>query len=537
LRRLPATLAAAACVALPVAAQARATALLDGGTVYFFADTISLVARDGATLHLADGTRVSGDAAYVDLKNDRCVLAGHARVEHGAAASSADAIAIDLDANRVDLLDVATGVSRTTRTLNGAVHAEIDAQRFAFPDVDDRFAYIRSRHAAITPRANVRFSPAAFPTSVGGVPVPSYLYTFATAAGFGASTLPGATFDQPYGLVGTPTSLTSVHGRWENNDPAVALQEQLASGDAAYATAAIDTPYRGTSTSGFNAYQRLGSRYTLALDGTSVFGLREGDATFGAAFGLAGGRISYHLQSGGYSSFDASLRSPDEPLIGGITARLTADVGYDSPHGGNLYPYTVLPDQRAYSTVWRHGLDAFLASPIVNAPLGTKIGITLEGDRTWYAFPRHGDTVTAAANASKKLSASYALFAGYQFTWASFVFPDRQSLFFPIPPAPLLTPEGTPYYGWYAYDGAETGRYMNLDLQYAPPANSTSVRLSFRHADDFYQFDGLGRPPWEVRLDAQFRPFPNIGMAFGRSYDFGWGGTRWVPGWSFAITP
>lgn len=536
-RCLTAALVGAVWAALPQAAQARATVLLQGGSVSFFADTLAVIARNGASLRLVDGTHAVADAVYVDLKSDRAVLAGHARVEHGAAAAEADAIAIDLDSSRVDLLDVGTGVSRTTRTLANPVPAEIDAQRFAFPDVDDRYAYIRSRHAAITPRANVRFSPAAFPTSVGGVPVPSYLYTFATAAGFGVSTLPGATFDQPYGLVGTPTSLTAVHARWENNDPAFALQEQLASGDTAYATGAIDTPLRGTSTSGFNAYQRLGTRYTFLVDGNSAFGSREGDATLGAAFGPAGGRLTYHLQSGGYSSFDASLRSPDEVLVGGITLRLTADIGYDAQRGGELYPYTVLPDGRSYATVWRHGLDAFLATPIVRAPLGTTVGFTLDADRTWYAFPRHGDTVTAAANASKKLSKSLAVFAGYQNAWTSQIYPDRQSLFFPIPSAPLLTPDGTPYFGWYAYNGTAVTRYMNLDLQYAPPTSSTSLRVSARHADDFFQFDGLGRPLWELRFDAQFRPFPNVGIALGRSYDFGWGGMRWVPGWSFAITP
>ncbi len=532
-----ATVVAAACAALPLAAQARATVIVDAPSVYFFADTLSIVGRNGATLRLIDGTRASGDAAFVDLKNDRALVTGHARIVHGAASVAADAIAIDLDANRIDLLDVTTGVERTNRQLLAPMRAEIDAQRFAFPDVDDRNAYIRSRRAAVTPRADVRFTPAAFPTSVGAVPVPAYLYTFATAAGFGVTTLPGATFDQPYGIVGTPTSLTSIHGRIETSGPAVGLQEQLASGDRAYATYAYDAPLRAPGSSGLNAYTRLGSRYTLLVDGITAFGVREGDASLGAAFGRAGGRITYHIQNGGYSSFDASLRSPDEPLVGGITVRFTADVGFDAQRGGDLYPYTALPDERAYGTVWRHAFDTFLASPIYKLPLGATVGITVDGMRTWYAFPRHADTLTAAANASKKLSPAFSLFAGYQNAFTSQVYPNAQALFYPLPTAPLLTPDGTPYYGWYAFDGAAVARYANLDLQYAPPRSSTSLRLSLRHADDFFQFDGLGRPPWELHFDAQFRPFPNIGVAFGRSYDFGWGGTRFAPGWNFAITP
>jgi hypothetical protein len=537
MRRHLALLVVAACAAIPTAAQARATATVDAGSIVFFSDTLSLVARGGASIRLADGTRGTADAAYFDLKNDRIVLAGHARVSHGASTSSADAAALELAGDRVDLLDAASGVTRTTRALGPGTAAEIDEQRFAFPDVDDRYAFIRSRHATIVAHADVRFTPASFPTSVGGVPVPSYLYTFATGAGFGATTLAGATFDQPYGLIGTPTSLTSLHARVENSTGALALQQQLASGDNAYVTGAIDAPFRGTSSTGINAYRRLSPRYNMLLGANSAFGVRTGDATLSAAFGAAGGRLSYHVQTGGFSSFDASVRSPDLPLPGHATFRLTADTGFDAQHGAGLFPYTLLRDGRRYGMVWRHGLDAFVASPILPLPLGATLSLTLDGSRTWYAFPHHDDAITASANASKKLSRSVSLFAGYANSWTAHVYPNQQNLFYAPPTLPQLAPDGTPYFGWNAFRGAAVARYANFDVQFAPPNTTTSVRLSVRHANDFFQFDGLGRPLWEVRTDARFRPFPNVGIALGRTYDFGWGGQRWIPGWSFAITP
>jgi hypothetical protein len=175
-RRAVATLAVLAGVAgSPATAWARPSATLDAGTVFFFSDTLALVGRGGASLRLDDGTRASADAIAVDLKTDRAVLAGHARIARGTASASADAIALQLDGDRVDLLDVSAGDRRTTRALGPATDAPTEPARFAFPDVVDRFAYIRARHAAITPHANVRFLPAAFPTSVGAVPVPSYL--------------------------------------------------------------------------------------------------------------------------------------------------------------------------------------------------------------------------------------------------------------------------------------------------------------------------------------------------------------------------
>ena len=529
---------AAACVASwaasTCAADARASATLEGGSVVFFSDTLALVARDGATLALTDGTRAHADAAFLDLKTDRAVLAGHARVVRGAASASGDAIVIEIDGDRVDVLDGASGVARTTRALGASAPAEFDAQRFAFPDVEDRGAFIRSKRAAITPHADVRFTPAAFPSSVGGVPVPSYLYTYATGAGFASTSLAGATFDQPYGLWGSANSLTALHARWEDGPgAALALQQQIVSGDDAFASVSFDAPFHGYTVRGFNGYRRLGARYTAIADATStIFGtVMHGGLT--AAFGAAGGRLDYTRTSGGFSSFDASLRTPDRPLIGGATWRLRGDVGFDGQRGGLL---SVLPDHRNYQTIWRHGVDLFVATPVVRIPFGVSLATTLDTSRTWYAFPHHVDALGGTATASKTFSRKLAVFAGYQGSWSADVYPNAQALFYPTPTAPILTPDGTPYYGYAAFTGARTFRSQNVDVQVTPDAN-TAYRLSVVHTADFPQFNGYGRPQWEVRSDVRFRPFPNIGIDIGRAYDFAWGGTRWQPRWNFAITP
>lgn len=541
MRRAVAALAAAcavavACAASPRPASARASAVLDAGGIVFFSDTLALVARDGASLSLADGTRARADAAYVDLKTDRVVLAGHARLARGAASAAADAIALDLDGDRVDLLDASAGVSRTTRALGAPSAAEFDAARFAFPDVDDRNAFIKSKHAAITPHADVRFTPAAFPTSVGGVPVPSYLYTYATGAGFAASSLSGATFDQPYGLWGTPTSLTALHARWDDGPgAALGLQQQIVAGDDAYVSASVDAPFRGYAVRSFTAYKRIGSRYTASVDASAtIYGAVE-HMEFTAAFGMAGAALDYRRLSNGFSALDASLRTPDRPLFGGATWRLKGTVGFDALRGGLL---TQLPDAHRYGTVWRHGLDLQIASPLVRAPLRTTLSATLDAGRTWYAFPHHFDQLAATASASKPLVRNVILFADYQALWTSDVFPNAQAIFYPAPLTPVLTPDGTPYYGYAAFSGARTLRSQSGALQFTPRGDgNTSFRLGVTHTADFPQFNGYGRPQWEARADARFRPFPNVGIDVGRAYDFAWGGTRWQPRWSFAITP
>jgi hypothetical protein len=530
MRRALAILAVFAACFVPAGASARAKVTLDGASLYFFSDTLTLVARGGARFVLGDGTRASADAAYLDLKTDRVVLAGHARIARGDASASADAVALEIDGNRVDLLDAATGVTSTSRALGPASPAEFDAQRFAFPDVDDRYAFIKSRHAVIVPHADVRFVPASFPTSVGGVPVPSYLHTFATGAGFSASSLQGATFDQPYGLWGSENALTALHARWENGPgAALGLQQQIVSGDEAYVTASIDAPVRGYPVSGLNAYRRLGSRYTLSLDATgSKFGAL---GHIGLGSGFAG--LDYYRTTFGSSSFTASLRTKDRPLFGGATYRVVGSAGFDAQRGGLLGQ---LPDARNYATVWRHGLDLSIAAPTVRIPLGATLTTTYDVSRTWYSFPHYFDSFSANAQATKPLARNLKLFAYYLATWNASVYPNAQALFYPTPVTPVLLPDGTPYLGYAAFSGASTSRAEIGKLQFTPNGN-TSYLLTVTHTTDFPQFQGFGRPQWEARADVKFRPFPNIGIDVGRAYDFAWGGTRWQPRWSFAITP
>ena len=532
-RRIVAFAAGVACgVALPVAANARATATVDG-TIVFFSDTLALIARDGATVKLADGTRAHADAAYLDLRTDRLVLAGHAHLARGAAAIDADAIALELDGTRVDVLDAASGVARTTRALGPATPAEFDAERFAFPDVDDRNAFIKSKHAAITPHADVRFTPASFPTSVGGLPVPSYLHAYATGAGFGSTSLSGATFDQPYGLWGSPTSLTALHARWEDGPgAALALQQQVVAGDDGYVAASIDAPLHGYSVRGFTAYRRIGSRYTAIADGSGTIYGTVAHVGFTAAFGAAGGRLDYTRVSGGGSSFNASLRTPDRPLPGGATWRLRGDLGFDAQRGGLL---GLLPDAQRYATVWRHDLDLSVSTPVVRVPFGATLATSFDTARTWFAFPHHRDALGATASATRPLARNLKLFLVYQGSWGADVYPYAQALFYPTPVTPLLTPDGTPYYGYAAFSGATTFRSQSGELQFTP--NGTSLRLTLTHTADFPQFNGFGRPQWEVRGSARFRPFRNIGIDVSRAYDFAWGGTRWQPRWGFAIMP
>ena len=531
-RRVAAVVLCCAAAFAPLAAHARASVHLRGGRVFFFTDTLALVARDGAVLTLDDGTVVRGDAAYLNLREDRALIAGHASSSHGGAAAAGDAIAVQLDRDEMTVLDASAGARTMTRALGLGESTGIDPGVFTFPEVLDDRAYIRGRRADIVLHANVRMTPAAFPTSVGAVPVPTYLYTFAPAAGFASNALGGASFDQPYGITGSANALTAVHARWlDGTGASVGLQQHIVRGDDAYLTAAVDAPLRAASTTSWTAYRRMDRRTTFALDGSGSAGSVYAHTGLTASFGAGGARLDYTRTSTQYSTLDLAVRSPDVPFASGATVRLTGHLGFDAQAHGLL---TALPDVARYGTVWRHAVDAFVATPVVRLPLRTSFAGTLDLARTWHAFPHTTDTLEATGQLSRTLSKRWSLFAGYDARYGHDVYPGTQALFYP-PTIPVL-PDGAPYRGYLAYSGASMLRLANLDAQWTPDA-TTSVRLSLRESNDFPQFAGYGRPRTELRADARFRPFPNIGLSVGRAYDFGWGGTRWVPHWSFSVMP
>jgi hypothetical protein len=502
-------------------ATAAAEARLDGGTLYFYADSLDVVARGGATFHLANGTEVRGDAAFVDLRADRAVVAGNARIVRGTAALSADAIAFDLSTRVVDVLHVENGIARADAALTSTQPAPADGDRFAFPDLADGRAYIRSRRAEIVARTSVRFRPAAFPTSVGAPPVPMYLYIFATGNGYAATALSSGAFDQPYGLFSSPNALTALHLRYLNGiGPSLGIEQNLIDGNDGYLAGALDVPLHDPIAEGLNGYHPLGDDGTVSLGGSVDDGLHTGTIGFTQAVGALVGHLNYGIDNLGYSSALASLRSRDQELIDGVTWHTSVSFGFQAQDGGLL---PLAPDPSRESTIWQHGIDLFLASPLVHGPLRTTLSATVDGSRTDYSYPRRDNALEADVTGSRRLNRELTLFFGYDARWSADIFPNQQLVFYP--------PDATTY----GYEGYTTARLANLDLQYVQ-GPYTSVRVSYRKADDFPQVNYFaGRPPNEVRADLRVRPFPNFGISFGRSYDFGWNGSRWVPGWSLSV--
>jgi hypothetical protein len=509
-RAFAVALALVALCAVP--AIAKPVAELGGGAVLFYNDSLSIAIRGGANVRLANGAVITGDAAYIDLRGDRALVAGNAQIVRGTTTTHADAIAFDLRGRAIDTFNAARGIERST--------ADAGAE-FAFPDLDDKRAYIRSRRAEIESRTSVRFRPAAFPTSTGAPPVPMYLYTFATGNGFAATALSGASFDQPYGLYSSPNALTALHLRYLNGSGAsLGIEQNVIDNNDGYLAGALEVPTHAAINEGLNGYRRLGEDGTVTLGGFSTAGYRQTSLGFTQAIGALVGRVNYGINNLGLSSGIASLRTRDRELFSGITWHTSVNFGFIAQDGGVL-PFAPSPEKE--STIWQNGIDVFVASPLIHGPLRTTLSATVDGSRTNYSYPHHFNALETNLTGSRRLSRTMTMFFGYDTRWSGDIFPNNQTLFY-APSAPLP-----------GFDGYVTNRLANVDLQYVQ-GPYTSVRLSYRHANDFPQVNFFaGRPPNEIRADLRVRPFANIGISLGRSYDFGWNGSHFVPGWNLSL--
>jgi len=513
------------------AADARVTYDLRAGGVAFFADAVALVAHDHVRIAFANGLQAEADAAYADLTHNRIVLAGHAALRDGSRRASGDAAALDLDSGRVDILDATAGARQTTMSLAGAKAVPIAGDRFAFPELEERRAYIRGRRAEVTAHANVRMLPASFPNSPGAVPVPAYLYTYASNPSFGANSLGGATFDQPYGIFGNANQLLAADFRYETDvGPTVALQDHLVDDDTAYLVTSIDSPQRADRVFALNGYERLGSHFSQTISADVDSSIADIGYTLTGALGRASSTLSVTI-AGPDSFEDLSLRSPDAHFWHGWAAHIRGDYGLATIPGG---VFSAAPDALAYETAYHRIVELYLATPLFKMPLGTTLQTTYDYSRTWYNFPTRYDAFTANATLSKRFSRKLTVIVNYAAIYDYDIYFNRlQGLFYP--PVTEIAPDGTPWPGYNAFTGASEYRGFTASAYYAPRPD-TSLRLTLATADDFPQFHGYGRAPDALSFDLRLRPLPNVGIDLGRGDQFGWGGQRYTE-WTFAVLP
>lgn len=508
--------------------------------INFFADRLAVLADGDARVGFPGGFEAHGDSLFVDLRANRYVWAGHVRATMHGERLDAVALALEADSRTVYALtgDELPRVEKYTDfdPHSGEVVSPKD-DTFAFPPVRGYRPYIYSTHATIVPKVNIRMNPAYFPTGAGvTVPSPSYLFSYQNNPNFGAQAQPGASFDQPYGLLGTERSLTSAHFRYDSRSGAgVSVSDNVVWGDRAYVAAAIGPLRRSPLSAFLSAYQKLSSRTSQTVTAAD----QPGSDTLGYSFNQAvnGGTVSLAFnQANSFLAGDLTFKTNAQPIAdSGFSYRLRAGYGFDRNHQGLL---TSSADPLYYSFLWRTTLGAFFASPLVRGPLGTSVNATADLSRVWYAYPHEKDQITLGSTIGRRVSPQLNLVGKISQTVAGDAYGLRQRLFFPPPAANYRAPDGTLWPGYAAYEGYGSAHSYSLDAYYVSnPRNPTiDARFDFTYTDSFPQFHGYGPPPYSTNLDVRFRPGTTIVVELGRGYVFNFGNQTWSPQWIFSVS-
>lgn len=188
--------------------------------VEYYGDAAIIVARGGVRVTEPDGSIVEGDVFVMNLGLRRLLVAGHVRLHTPAGVLSGAAFADFLVFRRQYFVPLDPDADRWTFFGYDYAHPKMGRQMpgdaFYIPDVSGVKPYIVGKAATINATTYLRMAPAQFVLLDGAVwtmPLPPYTYNFSANQNFGVNALPGASFDVPYNLAGSPASLDALHFR------------------------------------------------------------------------------------------------------------------------------------------------------------------------------------------------------------------------------------------------------------------------------------------------------------------------------------
>jgi hypothetical protein len=510
----------AAVAGLPKRFDVRATAIA-------FYPAASLLAADG-NVHVRSGNRtIDADHVRIDLQKNRILATGNVRVHSATHDLKAAVYAFDPAQDRATLIEIGDTTSATLLVQGDAdpILGKAAPGTFETPDVGGVRPYIKTRHAVVTPNANVRFTPALFPTGIGkDVPSPSYMYTFVSNSSFSQSSLPPVSFDQPYGLFGTPNSLLAAHLRLDaHGGSGVALDEHLVDSDRAYLVTSF-IPTGGTRTD-LTSFQKMNKFLNQTLNGTYERDYGQLAYAINDTGKLFATKEAISIGNGDFVD-DVSVTTFDHEVKHLIAYRMSADYGYDH-----------FPSQLPFVDDFRTTLNAFLSTPSGwHGPLHTDLTVNYTVQSTTYSYPHQLFSGTVLGSLSKSLKNGLNLNVSASFAQIASRYADslKYVLGLPNPADPYYAPDGTLYPGYFAYQGIGTQRTYALAGSYAPNPR-LNTQFSLTYADDFPQFHGLGRPPLSAFLDVRFPIAANLSLEYGRTYVFGWGGQRFTPYYTLTV--
>jgi hypothetical protein len=479
---------------------------------------------------VSDGTRtISADDVRYDLYNERVLATGHVQVTYKGTTVDCAAFAFDRRSGQAHYIAL-DGEPRAFVAMRGsdAAPAPPPPGTFDAADIAGLRPYIKGPHVIVIPQTSVRFTPAEFPTGIGpSGKLPTFLYTFASNPNLYQTSLPTATLDQPFGLAGGENALTQFRVRYSTNYGAGAgIEQHLIDGNRAYlALAAIAGRNPEVN---FLGYSQLGKRSTANVSASSFQGTNQIQTRF--TYSMPNLNTEFDAsQIDHYAAQTVQAATPDKTIPHVLAYKFLAS-----------YNHVFAPGSSPFESQWFSSIGGSLYTLSgLHGPWKSDLGARFDYALSSYNFPHNTLSTTLTLSAGRQIVRNLQFYGYAQFAQFDNRYRYNASQYLGLPGLtnPYIAPDGTPYYGYYAYSGLATSRTYSGSLAYTPNSNF-NISVALAHAHDFpSQFHGYGRPPLQATLNLRVRITSTVQIAYYRQYNFGWAGQYFAPGASFVITP
>ncbi len=556
--------------------------------VAFYSNRFIVGADDDVVVTLGDGTRVTGNTFFMDLRLNRFVVAGNVKVTAGGAEIAGAAFSEYLNFDRAYFVPIVAEPDRWTFVAGDYAHPargrEMPGDTFFLPDLSGERVFLYAKAAVIDPNESVRFTPANLNFGATFAPFPSYFLTFSANPNYAQNALPGAYVDGPLDFAGGAHALATAHIRYDGLNGVYPALEAHQISNNSYLVAAVSPLTRPFKVYNFLAYDRISpglQAQFFAQESAFQHGFSQPlSASAFAELQLTAALPHSYLQLVTLQYYNSLL---GEPPVGDFGVRYYGDQSHnwigDHPFDATLswvgfrHKLHDLPlsFQLRSSLGYAHNGDRDLPQLYSTGPLQTLGGVayttlyskgggidittdslpivrdkrhrdlyftgTFDKQRIYYSAPHHTDTTTETLSLTKLVDPQkLTVFASYTNQNIGDFYGAQQSIAY-LGASAVSPFTGQPFPGYAAFRGFATVRSFAQQLVWTP--NQTfNLNFSMRENRDFpapvpglvqilgdnQSFANYGATPYQATLEIRYRLNHLLVLDVSRAYYFNFGG-------------
>ena len=212
--------------------------------IAFYSSRYIVGAEGSVEVRLGDGTEISGNTFFMDLRLNRFLIAGNVQLTRGNVSLEGAAFAWYFDFDRAYFLPVGAEPDRWTYVDGDYAHPlrgrDMPGDTFYLPDVSTERIFLTATKAVVDPRQSVHFWPATINFGIAKIPFPGYFLLYSANPNFAQNALAPAQVDGPYDFLGGSHALSTLHLRYSTANKVFFALEQHQVSENHYIVASIN---------------------------------------------------------------------------------------------------------------------------------------------------------------------------------------------------------------------------------------------------------------------------------------------------------